>query len=231
MYPEDRVLVTVMTSRRDFAIARDEGWYRIPKKRAPKGIHAEYLAFYFGRAFRDQKWAIHCYGRKLGHEMVRRRDLPLDEPDHPRANELYYKIQLGPLQQLERPIVSLRWRRVSFIHTTWDRFRDAAEINDLFVAGSPYVDRLYYALREVGVFPERRYRVREAGRQYQVDLFVPCRGGPLAVVVGDRPGPASALRFGPEEVANDPVGCAALVEDWIDRRGGARPAPGERIMG
>jgi hypothetical protein len=49
---------------------------------------------------------------------------------------------------LERPIVSLRWRRVTFIHTTWDRFQDAREINDLFVEGEPYVDRRYAILRD-----------------------------------------------------------------------------------
>jgi hypothetical protein len=54
---------------------------------------------------------------------------------------LYYKVQLGPVQQLERPIVSLRWRRITFIHTTWDRLHDAREINDLLVEGGSYAAR------------------------------------------------------------------------------------------
>jgi hypothetical protein len=29
-YPSDRVLVAIMNDRRDFEIACDEGWYRIP---------------------------------------------------------------------------------------------------------------------------------------------------------------------------------------------------------
>ena len=32
--------------------------------------------------------------------MVRRRDLLPDEPDHPRADQAYYKLQLGPLERL-----------------------------------------------------------------------------------------------------------------------------------
>ena len=222
MYPEDRVLVAVMTSPRDFAFARDQRWYRIPQKRAPKGVHAEYLAFYFNRAFGEQKWAIHHYGRKLGHELVRRRDLLPDEPDHPRADELYYKIQLGPLLQLDRSIVSLRWRRISFIHTTWDRFMDATEINDLFLEGEAYVDRLYYALREAGILPEREYRIMEGGVLYQADLAIPCQVGTVAVMIGDRPGPESALRLDPEQVIDDPAGCASLVNNWINRQGGER---------
>ena len=63
-----------------------------------------------------------------------------------RQDDIYYKVQLGPLQRLAQPIVSLRWRRLTFVHTTWDRFQDATEINDLFIEGGPYVDRLYACL-------------------------------------------------------------------------------------
>lgn len=62
-----------------------------------------------------------------------------EQEDHPRAQDLYYKIVLGSLQRLEEPILSLRWRRITFMHTTWDRFQDAREINDLFVEGGEYV--------------------------------------------------------------------------------------------
>jgi hypothetical protein len=62
-----------------------------------------------------------------GHELVRRRDLLPDEPDHPRADEGYYKLQLGPLKQLELPIYSLRWRRITFIEISWDRFTAATD--------------------------------------------------------------------------------------------------------
>ena len=68
MYPEDRVLVAIMNNRRDFAIAHDQGWYRIPVKHAPeKAIEFEVLAFYFTKAFGDQKWAIHYWASSRGH--------------------------------------------------------------------------------------------------------------------------------------------------------------------
>lgn len=148
MYPEDPVLVAYIPTPADFEIVRRHGWYRIPQERAPKGIYAPYLAFYFGRRFGPEKWAIHYYARQLGHELVTRLDLFPDQPDHPRAGRLYYKIQLGELTRLPQPIVSLRWRRIAFVHTTWDRFQDAREINDLFVEGDAYVDRAYALLRD-----------------------------------------------------------------------------------
>ncbi len=224
MYPEDRVLVAIMPSPRDMAIVREDGWYRIPEKRAPKGVHAEYLAFYYNHSFGGQKWAIHYYARQVGYELMGRRDLLPAEPDHPRADELYFTIQLGPLQQLARPIVSLRWRRISFVHPTWDRFMDAAEINDLFVEGEPYVDRLYYALREAGIFPERGYQVREGGVQYQVDLAIPCRDGVVSVTVGDRLSAPSSLRFRADQVVDGLAECAAEIAGRVAQQGGVLPA-------
>lgn len=148
MYPEDRVLVAYMPHPADLRLAQEEGWYRIPQKFAPKGLHAEYVAFYFGRHFGGQRWAVHYYGRNLGHELVRRIDLLPHEPDHPRAQELYYKVQLGPLVQRPQPIISLNWRRVLFLHTTWDRFTEAIDLHDLVVEGGDYVDRRFATLRE-----------------------------------------------------------------------------------
>ncbi len=193
MYPEDRVLVAYMPNPADFARMQQQGWYRIPQQHAPKGLHAEYYAFYFGRRFGAQKWSITTYAPRLGHELVRRINLLPEEPDHPRAHDLYYKIQLGALQTLPQPIVSLRWRRITFIHTTWDRFLDAREINDLFVEGGEYVDRLFVALRERGLHPERQYEVREEDATYVLPLVVLCRNGRIPITAAQIPHDESDL--------------------------------------
>jgi hypothetical protein len=181
MYPEDRVLVAYVPAPADFTIIQEESWYRIPQRHMPKGLYAEYFAFYFGRKFGADKWAIHYYAPQLGYELLSRRDLLPDQPDHPRADDYYYKVQLGPLQKLSRPIISLRWRRITFIHTTWDRFQDAQEINDLFVEGGDYVDRLYATLKERGIQSERNYQVKEDGVRYEVPLAVFCRNGRIDI--------------------------------------------------
>ncbi|MCP4415519.1 MAG: hypothetical protein GY805_02785 [Chloroflexi bacterium] len=185
MYPEDRVLVAYMPKPADFSVVQTDGWYRIPQKHAPKGLHAEYFAFYFGSKFRVDKWAIHYYAPRLGHELMMRQELFPDQPDHARAQEMYYKVQLGPLQRLERPIVSLRWRRVTFLHTTWDRFQDATEINDLFIDGEPYVDRIYATLKERGIQAERNYRVQEPGAVYNLPLTIFCKNGRIDLTISE----------------------------------------------
>ena len=191
-HASDRVLVAIMNKRRDFDIAQEEGWYRIPAKYAPQSAtEADVLAFYFTKVFGDDKWSIRWYGAARGHELVHRRGLFPDEPDHPRAGERYYKFQLGPLMELERPIPSLRWRRITFIETSWDRFTAAEEINDLYSSGA---DGLFVTLKEAGFYPERDYSLRERGVKYVVDLAIPCHGGTVAITLDDRPAPPHTLR-------------------------------------
>jgi len=188
----DRVLVGVMPQPRDFRIARDEGWYRVPVKHAPAcTTDAVVLAPYFTAAFGDEKWAIHWYAEVRGHELVRRRDLFPAQANHPRADDEYYKLQIGPLIQRVPPIPSLRWRRISFISTTWDRFSAAEEINELYVSGA---DGLYVTLKESGFFPEREYLIREDDNAYTVDLAIPCRDGVVSASWGEGPVGRTTLR-------------------------------------
>jgi hypothetical protein len=223
MYPEDRVLVALMNQPQDLRTARDLGWYRVPTKKATRGVFFEYIAFYFTASFGEERWAVHYYARNLGHELLHRYELLPAEPDHPRATDLYYKLQLGPLRRRESPIVSLRWRRITFIHTTWDRFEAAREINDLFVEGDEFVDRLYHALREADLAPERHYPLREGDVDYVVDLAVLCREG----VVGIECAPDVALPGGlvvdPDSVGGDELACLPVIQAEVERRGGVRP--------
>jgi hypothetical protein len=229
MHPEDRVLVAVMSRPHDFEIARDQGWYRVPEKKATRGVFFEYVAFYFTSAFREHKYAVHFFARRLGHELVTRRELLPDQPEHPRASEAYYKLQLGTLQRRKPPIVSLRWRRITFLHTTWDRFAAAGEINDLFAEGDEFVDRLYHALRETDLAPERRYPVREAGVEFIADLAIPCRVGVLSVGIhGSTSTPPGTLNFEPRAVSQDSEGCLETIRAEAARRGGPLPLPIER---
>lgn len=99
IYPDDRVLVAIMNNAQDWQRVQTEGWYRLPAKHAPEGTpHFDWLAFYFTRAFGSDKWAIHYYARIEGHELLPRRDLLPAEPDHKRAGDWYYKLQIGPIQ-------------------------------------------------------------------------------------------------------------------------------------
>lgn len=192
MYPDDRVLVGVINRRRDFEHARDRHWYRIPQERAPHGVYAEYIAFFLsGRTFREQSGGIHYYAARKGLELLRRRDLLPDEPDHKNADRVYYKVQLEPLQSRVPPIFNPTRRAISFIYTTWDRFVHAGEIGDLYSTADYYVDRIYHALRDSRVHPQRYWEAerRETGQAPQLRIL--CARG--TVVASTEPAAGAIL--------------------------------------
>ncbi len=131
----DLVLVCVWPQRRDRDLARLLGWYRIPFAKAPKVVAVDALAFYQPRtAFGPQEGGQIVYtAQVLGHELTTRLELLRDEPNHPRAREEYYKIQIGPLERLPRPIRAERWRRFAFFYTTGGRLLAAASLDELVV--------------------------------------------------------------------------------------------------
>ncbi len=140
------VLVAVVPSLADWERVCREGWYRIPLRRAPARIGAAYLAFYHPKCFGELRWAIHYYAPVRRYGILSRRALLPEEPNHPRADELYYRLELGPLQRLPRPIPSLQLRRVTFIHTDLDTLLRADEIGDLWRREAPK-ERLWRGLQ------------------------------------------------------------------------------------
>jgi len=89
--------------------------------------------YYLTKPFGQDAFSVRWYARVRGHELVTRRDLLPDEPDHPRAEQRYYKLQLGKLVELPYPIPSRRLRRITFVLTNGKRLNEAWEINDLFL--------------------------------------------------------------------------------------------------
>jgi hypothetical protein len=143
------ILVAILPNQRDFDIARLFGWYRIPLKSAPKVISVDYLAFYQTKSFGDaDRWQIAYVAEILGHELTRRRELIRDEPDHPRAHEEYFKLQIGPLQRLEHPIPTGEWKRITFFYTTGEMFQTAQSVNDLVIKSQDEREVLWHTLRE-----------------------------------------------------------------------------------
>jgi hypothetical protein len=172
---DDAVLVVLVNKPRDLELARTQHWYRIPAKHAPPHFtQARYLAFYLTKAFGDTKWSIREYALVRGHELLRRRDLLPDEADHPRAEEPYYKLQLGSVIALPHPIVSRTSRRLLFFWTTGERFSRAVQMNDL-LGKNPVDDALWGAWKEKGSGAERQILLRDARPRYRVDYWIPFR--------------------------------------------------------
>ena len=198
---------------------------------------ADYLAFYQTGAFPpDERWAVRWLAPVRGYGTAARRELIPDEPDHPRADERYHRIDLGALEPLPRPIPSRRLRRITFIPTTLARLLEADEINDLWIKSSAQ-ERLWAALKQADVEAERQYPLREDLPQYVADFALLCRDGKVALIVDDEPaaqmsardaaGGLSAdrrgwlpLRITQDEMMSDPAGCAARLAALMASLGG-----------
>jgi hypothetical protein len=184
MYPEDRVLVGVISSKRDLNLMLKERWYRIPHARAPRSIDAEYLAFYLSSGVYEKNGAIHYFARRTGYELTRRRDLLPKQPTHPRANDLYYKLELGEVHEKVPPITNPTARAISFIYTTWDRFVSAATIADLYSKSDWFVERVVHVLREIGITPERLWQNEDQTQQI-AELRIQCEKGIVRATTGE----------------------------------------------
>ncbi|MBI5823562.1 MAG: hypothetical protein HZB18_06000 [Chloroflexi bacterium] len=157
--PTDLVLVALLPSPRDLEIARLLGWYRIPLRTAPKVVAVDYLAFYQPSAFGERGGQIEFIAQVYGHELTTRGELLKDEADHPRANEEYYKIQLGGLEKLKEPIRADKWKRLTFLYSTGEYLLNAKLLNELVVQ-SQERELLWKNLRERA----------ENGQLYKTDM-------------------------------------------------------------
>ena len=145
--PFSLVLVCLLPTPRDLEIARLLGWYRIPLRTAPKVVAVDYLAFYQPSAFGERGGQIEFIAEVRGHELTTRGELLKDEANHPRANEEYFKIQIGGLEKLKEPVSAEKWKRITFLYTTGEYLLKAKTLNDLVVDGDER-QVLWRSLRE-----------------------------------------------------------------------------------
>ena len=221
-----RVLVVILNNHKDFERVRDEGWYRIPVRRAPQQVAADYLAFYLTGTFGAERWSIPYMAPVLRYRLMRRRDILPEEPDHPRADEWYYKVELGALRRLPQPIPSERLRRVTFIPTTLDRILNAREINDLWLR-SDVQDQLHQAFVERRTPVEHNYTIAEGEKTYQADIVIPCLDGGVAIRfqkthTSSPEGAWSTIEISPEEALEHMEETFYKVLDKIQERGGVQ---------
>jgi hypothetical protein len=109
----------------------------------------DYLAFYQPASFTDGRWRIEYIAPVKGHELTIRREILREQNDHPRAEEEYFKIQLGSIQRLSNPIHAGDWKRFTFLYTTGEYFLKAKMLTDLTVRSGER-RRLWKALRDRG---------------------------------------------------------------------------------
>ncbi len=183
---DQQVLVALLNNQADWRRVQEEGWYRIPVKRAPERVGADFLAFYQTKALAPESFGIYYYAPVLRYQLRQRRDLLPEEVDHPRADDWYYQIFLGERRTLSRPILSRHLRRVTFIRTTLAKLLAAREINDLWL-GDGRQGQLWQLLQREGYDIERFYRINEQENSYGADFVLLAGGRRVAFFCDEMP--------------------------------------------
>src|SRR6185503_13262222 len=192
-------------------------------KTAPKLVAVDWLAFYQTAKFGEDKWAINYVAPVKGHELATRAELLRTQADHPRAKELYYKIQIGPLERLPRSIPSRKWRRLTFLYTTGEKLLAAEELNDLIVVSAER-ERLWKALYERGLQAEKQYTTQTQG---ELDLALLCALGNLGIMLGEgktlkERGQWRYLTFPDDTIKNDLPAVLDTIEKTVSQLGGPK---------
>lgn len=180
------VLVAIVNQKTDWQLLQEEAWYRIPVSSVQRWLHdcwpPTWLAFYQTKIFGNEAYAVNYYGRVSRIEQTTRlKLLPDDTPrNHPKANRPYFKLSIDRLRPLPQPIFSRRLRRIVFIPTTVEKFRQAVEINDLWDE-SPLEDRLWALLKQHQIRAERQYPLEIDDQYYFLDFAIFCNKGNIDI--------------------------------------------------
>lgn len=181
--PND-VLIVLTKEQKDFYIAQNQHWYRIPTTtRTPSNIKertVRYIAFYFPKAFGESKNSIRYYAQITNIETVSRKFLFPDESLNSKSNRTYYKISFGNLIELPEPIISHRGWQLLFVPTTWAKFSLAKEINDVF-NDSPLEEKLWLELKKRNWPAERQVLLRTNEQNWICDFVFYCAKGTVDV--------------------------------------------------
>lgn len=137
MSSRGEVLVVIMNNWADWAIACEQGWYRIPVEQVEKlkqrqqWLPPKWLAFYQTKEFETEAFSIRYYAGVKAIWEVQRWELFPQEARNSKSHKSYCKLEIESLQSLVHPIKSDRLRRLTFIATTWDKLMNSQEIKDL----------------------------------------------------------------------------------------------------
>jgi very-short-patch-repair endonuclease len=172
-------LVALMNNKRDFRIAHEQHWYRIPvkTKQVPKSVidkTLKYIAFYQTKKFEQDAYCIRWYSEVKNISIVKRKELLPEILNDPKANDEYYKIGFGELHSRTVPIISRRPRRILFIPTTLWHFQRASEINEVFHE-SPLEEEFWKALRDEKIEAERQFFVDADAQTFLLDFALFCK--------------------------------------------------------
>lgn len=243
----NNTLIALMNNKKDFLIAQNQHWYRIPEHNAPsiiKNQTAQYISFFHTKAFKQWKYSVVFYAKIKQIRKVPRSLLFPNERKNPKSGRWYYKVEFDGLLQLKKSIISPISRRWLFVPTTFFKLQNAKTINDVF-NGSHLEERMWTAFLKNQIKAEREYAVtanRHDLTYFNLDFAIFCKdrnidvecngfqyhGSKKAVHKDKNRNNVlesmgwSVLRFTTEEINDHLDKTISIVKETINRYGGIK---------
>jgi very-short-patch-repair endonuclease len=200
---KEELLVGIVHTQSDFEIIQNQHWYRVPVEKVNKNLKKRWppkrIAFYYTNSIKDYPHMIIHYAKVSSIIEATRQELFPEKTESYKSKRSYYKISFKKVEELPKPILSRRWRRIVFIQTTYKKFINAVEVNDLFDE-SHLEDRLWAEFKRNRVSAERQQVVKIDEKFYFLDFAIHCKKGKLDIETdGDR------YHHNPEAAAKDNV--------------------------
>ena len=175
-----------MPNTKDWQIANEQNWYRIPVGKAPLIItekRAKYIAFYFPAVFgEEKKWKVTHFAKIKSITEIMRKELFPNEPLNPKSDTLYYKVCFEKMEVLSNPFVSRRGHRLVFFSTTEDKFfSGSTDFNSLFQS-SFLETKMEKMIGGMKVEYEREWREYvDVKKFYYLDFAIWCKKGAIDI--------------------------------------------------
>jgi len=194
------VLVAVLKNKRDLDILLAENWYRIPVKYSPKKQYS-YLAFYQPAVFGKQGKQIQYYARVLNKQTAKRSALLPKETNHPQAQDDYFKVRVGKIQKLTKPIRNIVPRRVSFGFCALSQLLKSKDILQLYNV-APIEQILGYGLKQAGIKAIPQHYVLGKEKRYCLDFAIFCKKRAIAIECDNKKAHSSPIHRAKDKAKN-----------------------------
>ncbi len=203
MNKSEELLVGIVNRIGDYNVIHNQLWYRIPIEKVDKMLKdrwpPKWIAFYYTSRINKYPQMILHYGKVSSIEVKSRKELFPTEKINYKTRRNYSKISIEEVRTLPKPILSRRFRKIVFIKTTYNKFINAIEVNDLF-DGSNLEDKLWAEMKRKMISAERQQVVKVDEKFYFLDFAIHCKKGKLDIETdGDR------YHHNPEAAAKDNV--------------------------
>lgn len=175
-----------MPNKKDWQIANEQNWYRIPKEKAPtiiKENRAKFIAFYFPVAFgQNMKWRVSHYAKIKLVTQVSRNELFPNEPLNEKSQNIYYKVSFEVIEILPQPFISKRGHRILFLSTTEENFFSGSTNFNLLFQNSFLEDKMEKLMDAMKIEYEREWREYvDVKKFYYLDFAIWCVEGKINV--------------------------------------------------